>query len=142
MNKIFTVSMSLLLASCSSQVSFTTDSSVQSSDIGVLRTQEYMCIGNETDPMISYVGPVQFIPVGQGLRGSERSVTFKHDARFREQQVSFTYPSEEGTVSSTVRFIPNQVEEVIFSRAHGILLRPTGGGVLLHPRAEARMCTE
>ncbi len=134
--------MSLLLASCSSQVAFTTDSSVQSTDIGVLRTQEFMCIGDEEDPMILYVGAVQFIPVGRGLRGSEESVTFKHDARFKEQQVSFTYPSENGTVSSTVCFIPAQVEEIIFSRTQGILLRPSDGGVLLHPRAEERMCTE
>lgn len=142
MKKFFTLSMSLLLASCSSQVAFTTDSSVQSSDIGVLRTQEFMCIGDEEAPMILYVGAVQFIPVGQGLRGSEGSVTFKHDARFKEQQVSFTYPSENGTVSRTVRFIPDQVKEVMFSRSQGILLRLKDGETLVRPRSEARICTE
>lgn len=140
--KYIPVFLGVLLVSCSSQVDFTTDSTVQSSDIGVLRQQEYMYIGAENDPFIVYKGPVIFVPVGKGLRGSENSVTFKHDARFKEHEVSFTYSSENGTVSRTVRFVPAQVKEVIFSRIQGVLLRPSDGGPLLRPRSENRMCTE
>ena len=44
--------------------------------------------------------------------------------------------------SRTVSFVPEQVEEVTFSRAQGILLRPRSGSALVQPHAEARMCTE
>lgn len=143
MKPLYAASMSLfLLVSCTKQVAFTTDATVQSTDIGVLRHKEYMYWGSEDAPMIAYYGQVAFVPVGKGLRGSADSFTFRLDARHKEQEVSFSYPSENGIVSQTVRFVPAQVEEVIFSRAHGVLLRPADGGSLVKPRAEARMCTE
>lgn len=133
----------LLLVSCSSQVAFITDSTVQSTDIGVLRQQEHFLIGKQSDLIyVEYRGPVNYVPVGKGLRGSAGSFTFRYDARHSEHEVSFSYPSPEGMCSRTVRFVPADVEEVVFSRNLGILLRPKGGGALVQPRQEARMCTE
>lgn len=142
--KIFTylALAAMTLVSCSTRVAFTTDSSVQPTDVGVLKHQEWMVVGGEDDPLIAYRGPVTFVPVGKGLRGSEPAFDFRHDARYREHEVSFAYPAASGMQARTVRFVPEQTAEVVFSRTRGILIRPRHAGSLVAPRAESRMCTE
>ena len=143
MKKVFScIALTLLLASCGTKVIFTTDATVQSSDIGVLRQQDYVVIGFKPDVYFEYRGPVNYVPVGKGLNGSSSSFTFSSDAARLEHQVSFSYLSPIGMNSRTVSFVPEQVEEVSFSRTQGILLRPRSGCARLLPRAEARMCTE
>ncbi len=143
MKKVFScIALTLLLSSCGTKVAFTTDATVHSADIGVLRQQDYVVIGFKPDAYFEYRGPVNYVPVGKGLRGSEPSFTFGSDAAALEHQVSFSYLSPTGMNSRTVSFVPEQVEEVTFSRAQGILLRPRSGSALVQPRAEARMCTE
>ena len=77
MKKVFSsIALSLLLASCGTKVDFTTDATVHSADIGVLRQQDYVVIGFKPDAYFEYRGPVNYVPVGKGLRGSEPSFTF------------------------------------------------------------------
>ena len=143
MMKIFSIAtLSLLLVSCGTKVAFITDATVQSSDIGVLRQQDYVVIGVKPDIYFEYRGPINYVPVGRGLSGSAESFTFGSDAAALEHQVSFSYLSPTGMSSRTVKFVPEQVEEVTFSRAQGILLRPRSGSALVLPRSEERMCTE
>ena len=142
MKYIRLVFLSLLLASCTSKVAFVTDATVQSTDVGILRQQDYLLIGFKPDAYFEYRGPLKYIPVGRGLRGSEESFSFRHEARRCEHEVSFAYLSAAGMKCRTARFVPAQVEEVIFSRERGILLRPHGGGALVQPHNEERMCTD
>lgn len=46
----------LLLASCGTQVMFRTDATVQPTDIGILRRQDYFIMGDEESPDIAYRG--------------------------------------------------------------------------------------
>lgn len=145
MRYLFALLAPLVCVSCISQVQvdFNTDATVHSSDIGILKQQDYMLLGRKPDMYVEYRGPVNYVPVGKGLRGSAGHFTFRHDACTEKHQVSYTYAEPDGTQRcQTIEMVPEQVEEVIFSRVHGILIRPVDGSALLHPRAEARMCTD
>ena len=133
------------LASCVTQVqvAFTADSSVQGADVGILRQQDYFIMGSKPSAYVEYRGPVNYVSVGKGLRGSAESFTFRHDACAQPHQVSYAYADAAGSQQCmTAEFVPEQVEEVIFSRVHGILVRPTDGTALLRARTEPRMCTD
>lgn len=135
----------LLLVSCISQVqvAFTADSSTENADIGVLRQQTYFLIGRKPKMYLEYRGPVNYVPVGKGLRGSAESFTFRHAACEQKHEVSYTFADKSGVQQRfTTEFVPAQVDEVIFSRVHGILVRPADGTALLRPLSETRMCTD
>ena len=135
----------VLFVSCISQVqvAFTADSTTDRADIGVLRQQDYFFMGRKPDMYLEYRGPVNYVAVGKGLRGSAESFTFRHDACEQKHEVSYTYTDNSGAQQRfTTEFVPAQVEAVIFSRLHGILVRPVGGSALLRPLSEARMCTD